>query len=39
MNKSENKAERTEKAMEFFLENSSTVNDEDDGHAPVVGKL
>lgn len=25
--------------MELFLADSSTVHDEDDGHAPVVGKL
>lgn len=39
MSKSENKPERTEKAAELFSEESGTVNGEDDGHAPVAGKL
>lgn len=39
MNKSESKPERTEEAVELFSEESSTVNGEDDGHAPMVGKL
>lgn len=38
MSKSENKPERTETAAELFSEESSAVNGEDGGHAPVLGK-